>query len=365
MRLEPLSRDLAGSKLARSVTTVFGQVLLRAGTTLTGRYIDNLLDRGYGRVYVEDEVSADIIGQDARSLEAQSDAARILRQAAVAGRLDGRRVAAMERAVGSIIAELRASTPLSAQLTALRAACEYSFTHAVNVCTYALVMGHAAGLGPADLSVLGVGALLQDVGNLRYVDVWNRPGPLTPAEYETLKQHTVDGYHAVLNEMHYDLRAAHMAYQHHERLDGSGYPRGLRGGQVLLFARIGAVADTFDALCSRRPHRPDLRPHVAMRLIKDLAGSQLDGELVHRFSERACIYPTGATVLLESGEVGIVAAQTTAGGQWPCVRILTDPKLHLVVPFEVGLSPANPARQIRRVLPSLPAAVRQRLAQAS
>ncbi len=365
MRLVPLSRELAGQKLARSVTTVFGQVLLRAGTALTARYIDNLLDRGYGRVYVEDEVSADIIGQDTRSLQAQTDAARCLRAALVAGQLGGRRIAAIERAVGSIIAELRTNAPLSTQVGALRAACEYAFTHAVNTCTHALVMGQAVGLGVGDLSVLGVGALLQDIGSLRYVDIWNRPGPLTAEEYATLKGHTLDGYRAVLDGLRYDLRAAHMAYQHHERLDGSGYPRGLRGGQIMLFARIGAVADTFDALCSRRPHRPDLPPHVAMRLLKGMAGHQLDGELVYRFAERACVYPTGATVLLESGEVGIVAAQISAGGPWPLIRVLTDPRQQLVVPFEVALSPAAPQRHVKRVLPALPAAVRQRLAHAS
>jgi HD-GYP domain-containing protein (c-di-GMP phosphodiesterase class II) len=365
LRLVALSRDLAGQRLARSVTNVFGQVLLRAGTTLTPRYIDNLIERGYGRVYVEDAISADIVTQDDLSLQVQTDAARALRAAIRSGTPGRGRVAALERAVASLVTELRTSPALAAELVALRATCDYAFTHAVNVCTHALGMGHAVGLGPADLTVLGVGALLQDVGALAYADIWNRPGPLTPEEYERLKRHTADGYEIVLHGLRYDLRAAHMAFQHHERLDGSGYPRGLRGGQVLVFARIGAVADTFDALCSRRPHRQSLPPHVAMRLLKGMAGHQLDGELVYRFSERACVYPTGATVLLDTGEVALVAAQAEDGGPWPRVRILTDPQQHLVVPFEVDLSPGSPARHVKRVLPGLPAAVRQRLAQAS
>jgi HD-GYP domain-containing protein (c-di-GMP phosphodiesterase class II) len=365
LRLVPLSRELAGHRLARSVTDVFGQVLLRAGTILTPRYIDQLMERGYGRVYVEDRAFADIAGPDARALQVQAEAARALRAALVGPAPADRRLGAMERAVTCIVAELRTSTALTAELAALQGTCEYAFTHAVHVCTHALVMGHAVGLGSADLTVLGIGALLQDIGSLGYADVWNRPGPLSPAEFERLKGHTWDGYHAVRDRFRYDLRAAHMALQHHERLDGSGYPRGLRGSQVTPFARIGAVADTFDALCSARPHRPALPPHVAMRLVKGMAGRQLDGELVHRFAERACVYPTGATVLLESGEVAIVAAQAAAGGPWPRVRILTDPQQHLVVPFEVQLSPDLPERRVRRVLPGLPPAVRQRLAQAS
>ena len=365
LRLVPLSRDLAGQRLARSVTNVFGQVLLRAGTTLTARYIDHLLGRGYGRVYVEDDISADIAVQDALSLQAQTEAASALRAVLLEGEAGNRRVAALERAVGHIVSELRTNAALATQISAMRATAEYAFTHAVNVCTHALVMGQAVGMGQSDLAALGVGALLQDIGSLRYAEIWNRPGPLLPEEYDRLKAHTTEGYEFVLNSFRGDLRAAHMAFQHHERLDGSGYPRGLRGGQVILFARIGAVADTFDALCSRRPHRANLPPHVAMRLLKGMAGHQLDGELVYRFAERTCVYPTGATVHLETGEVAIVAAQGGADAPWARVRILTDPQHHLVTPFEVDLCPEAPERRVQRVLPGLPAAVRQRLAQAS
>lgn len=155
--------------------------------------------------------------------------------------------------------------------------------HNYRVATYAVRLGEAVGLGEAQMRDLIAGAFLHDVGKIGVSDaVLLKAGALDAAEFEQMKRHVTLGVE-ILTKSKWLLRAREVVEFHHERFDGSGYPKGLAGEQIPLLARIFAVVDVFDALTSKRPYKDRLGFEDAMARIRDGAGSLFDPRLVEVF----------------------------------------------------------------------------------
>jgi putative nucleotidyltransferase with HDIG domain len=355
----PLDDKAVGRRLGRSVRDAGGRVLLSAGTLLTPAYVESLRQRGYRAAYVVNELAPDVAPDESVREEAIARARRQV-QAVMQRYARGRALEfkPLRDVVDSLIAELRGHSDLACSVLTLRSVDEYTFTHSVNVCVYSLIMGVALGYDRHDLLRLGVGALLHDIGKVNYADIISLPRRLTPEEFERIKAHTTDGYEILRHHQDIDIRSAHVAYQHHERLDGSGYPRGLRDESIIDYARIAAIADVYDAMTADRPHRGALPPHEAMAQVCAMAGEKLDPYLVRRFTERIAVFPTGSIVMLELGEIAVVVGQTGRGPAWPRVRVVTDRDQRLVEPREVEV---GDAARIRSVLADYPSRVRQQL----
>ncbi|MNE45403.1 Cyclic di-GMP phosphodiesterase response regulator RpfG [compost metagenome] len=134
------------------------------------------------------------------------------------------------------------------------------------------------------------------------------------------------------------MKAAHCAYQHHERLNGSGYPRNLVGNQIHEFARWIAITDTYDALTTHRVYRSAMLPHQAMEIIYGGCGDLYEKEMLEMFRDHVAIYPLGMGVTLSTGEKGVVAKIHSDIPQRPVVRVLTDPMgADLKSPHDVDL----------------------------
>src|SRR5690606_37562448 len=126
--------------------------------------------------------------------------------------------------------------------------------------------------------------------------------------------------------------------QHHERYDGRGYPRQLKGHEIHEYAQLIAIADVYDALTSVRPYRNRLRPSEAIEYLYGTGNAQFDLALVQRFTEHVCIYPVSTTIMLSTGQIGVVSANHKGSVQRPTVRILRDADgLELKSPYEIDL----------------------------
>jgi hypothetical protein len=211
--LRLLSLNLAlGSVLARTVRNGAGQALLQAGVELTPGYIDALHRYGYRSVLVEDPLLADVRWEESIRAETRAHAFRIA-QTAFAEAKDGV-VLAVPRAgavVRRLVEEIVRESQITFALEPLRSVSEYTWTHAVNVCILSVLMGLASGIDTADLIHLGVGSLLHDIGRAGSLDLADRPGPLSPAEWELMKRHPVAGYEMLRANPHVHLFAAHVA----------------------------------------------------------------------------------------------------------------------------------------------------------
>lgn len=307
MRIVRLSGLKQEALLARSLYASDGRVLLAQGSPID-RFAERLQNLGIHLVYVESESGEHLDVDDSVREETRVRGIKAVRTCldvlAIRGDTE---LSDVMQTVDEIIDEVSRDPSHQVQLVEIRAMNDYTFGHSVSVCVLSVLMGRTLGLAPARLKVLGTGALLHDIGRARIAPwVWAKRGRLSPKDRELVQAHPEQGFQALRGVHEVSLIAAHIAYQHHERLDGSGYPRGLAGGEIHELARIVAVADVFDALTSDRAHRPRVYPIQALEYLISRAGTDFDPECVRALAKSVAPYPIGAKVILNTGDTGTV-----------------------------------------------------------
>ena len=207
---------------------------------------------------------------------------------------------------------------------------------ALQVSIYMLVFARYLELAREDLELLGLLGLLQDVGKTRLpAAVMEKNGPLTEAETLIARQHVEHSVDILKATPGLPERLPALAMLHHERQDGSGYPRGLKGDQIGLYGSIAAITDTFDALTVPRPYAEALSPSSALNYLYKERGVGYHGELVEQFIQCVGAFPVGAVVELNSGEVGIVITQNLVRRLKPRVMVVLDAQGHPVRPHKI------------------------------
>ncbi len=211
-------------------------------------------------------------------------------------------------------------------LTRLKRADSYTYAHSLDVSAFLMVFGRHLGLPRGELTVLGMGGLLLDIGKTQLpFPLLQKKNQLSDAEYEQVRSHVDKGIAIVRQMENVPNRVVEMVQQHHERFDGTGYPEGLEGKEIGVFSRMAAIVDTFDAITSDRPYAKALSSHEALRKLYDWAGKLFHKGLVEQFIECLGIYPVGTLVELSSGEVGVVLAQNRFRQLKPRLILLLDP----------------------------------------
>jgi HD-GYP domain-containing protein (c-di-GMP phosphodiesterase class II) len=207
---------------------------------------------------------------------------------------------------------------------------------AVGVSLYMISFGRFLQLPRDRLEVLSMLGLLQDIGKLRLpAGLLDKKGTLTPAELEVCRKH-VEHSVAILGETAgLPPEIAALSGLHHERFDGSGYPKGLKGVAIGLFGSIAGLVDCFDALMQQRPYGEALSPSNALNMIYKWRGSLFDGPLVEQFIQCIGAFPVGALVELNSGEIGIVIAQNQVRRLQPRVMVVLDAKGNPLKPQKI------------------------------
>ena len=169
---------------------------------------------------------------------------------------------------------------------------------------------------------LGLGLLVHDVGKLAVPpDVLNKPGRLTDDEMDVMKTHPLAGAE-LLRSADLSPLAVSVVRDHHERMDGSGYPEGLEATKIQEFPRIAAVADVYDAVTSERVYKSAAPPHVGVAVIRNGAGGQFCPNVVRNFRAVVMPYPVGHEILLPDGRTGVVASADPADPDRPTVRVM-------------------------------------------
>lgn len=186
---------------------------------------------------------------------------------------------------------------------------EYTAEHCLRVAIFSIALGRELGLRQDELEHLGMCGMLHDVGKIKVPSaILNKPGALTPHELRVMQSHASEGRKLLMSNQQVTAAAVDVAFSHHERLDGRGYPRGLDAPRIPYFAKIVAVVDAYDAINSDRPYSKGKSSLEALRILFEASGSQFDEELVKVFVRRIGIYPPGEIVEMNNGEVGIIIA---------------------------------------------------------
>ncbi|MGZ8136887.1 MAG: HD-GYP domain-containing protein [Methylococcaceae bacterium] len=202
---------------------------------------------------------------------------------------------------------------------------EYTAQHSLNVCVLSIVLGRHINLSEANLNIVGLCGMMHDMGKMLVpLKILNKPGKLEDDEMEIMQSHTVLGYDLLKSSDDMHPSAIDVAYSHHERLDGKGYPRQVSKSKLTLFSRIVTITDMYDAITSDRVYQKG-RTHLdATNILWNMAGTQLDPVLVVKFIESIGVYPPGCLVQMTNGAVGIVVEINEKLRLRPKVIIILD-----------------------------------------
>tara|TARA_B100001109_G_C18865005_1_gene476701 strand:+ start:18297 stop:19583 length:1287 start_codon:yes stop_codon:yes gene_type:complete len=210
-------------------------------------------------------------------------------------------------------------------LTRLKHQDEYTAEHSVNVSLLAISLGHHLDLAPYELENLGICGLMHDIGKMKVPDeILNKPGRLTAEEFEEMARHTTYARQMLMGRSDIYPGAVDVAWTHHERLDGSGYPRGIDSTKLSLFTRIVSVVDAYDAMTSDRVYKAGMSSLEAMKILNKNAGTQFDPEVVKKFIAMIGLYPPGYLLQMTNGEVGIILSADEGYHLKPRVIMILD-----------------------------------------
>ncbi len=201
----------------------------------------------------------------------------------------------------------------------------YTYQHSVGASIWAVALGRQLGLPKSDLRSLAVGGLLFDIGKLKVdPELLGTTQALTDAEFAELRSHVGLGVDMIVKSGLMNKDVLDMVSHHHERHDGSGYPQGLSGDRIPVFARIAAIVDCYDAITSHRSYSRALPPSAAIKKMYEWRDLEFQAELVEEFIQAVGIYPAGTLVELSSGEVAVVVAEYRTRRLRPKVMVLLD-----------------------------------------
>jgi len=224
-------------------------------------------------------------------------------------------------------------------LTALKNYDNYTFTHMVNVSI--LTMGQARGLGMegTTLRQVGLAALMHDIGKVKTPpEILNKPDGLTDREFEVLKRHTVDGAEILRTTPDVPPLAPIVAFEHHLRSDGSGYPRGVSRSRLNVATMLCGISDVYDAMRSQRVYQQAFPTDRILTVLQRNDGKQFDQNLVRRFVQLVGIYPAGNLVRLDTGEIAVVVKVYAPDPYRPRVKVVVAAdRTPLARPYEVNL----------------------------
>lgn len=208
-------------------------------------------------------------------------------------------------------------------MTKIRSQDNYTAEHCLNVCILAIALGRYLGLEEAELEKLGLCGLLHDVGKMRVpAEVLNKPGKLDKKEWNMMRAHVIHGRNLLLSTPGITHAAVDVAYSHHERMDGEGYPRKLTAAGISYFSRIISIVDAYDAMTATRCYAPAIPTTKALKIIFHDRGTHFDSELALAFIKSVGLYPPGSLVELKNGMVGLVLEANKERRHLPKVILL-------------------------------------------
>lgn len=213
---------------------------------------------------------------------------------------------------------------------------DYLYHHSLASLVWATVLGRHIGLNHDDLNVIALGALLLDVGKIRLPDeMLRKPDKLDEGETMLMRRHIELGLDILSESRDLDQRVKEMVAHHHERYNGGGYPRGLKGSQIPVFGRVAGIVDAYDAMITPRPYAEPMSSYEAFRQLRAVADVDFQAELIDQFIQAIGVFPTGTLVELNTGEVAVVTKQNRVRRLRPEVMVIMNREKDIMESFSI------------------------------
>lgn len=237
----------------------------------------------------------------------------------------GINAAVAKQTVADCVNSIMRSSDALLLMTQLKRRDIYTAQHSMNVCILSIALGKQLNLSEVELNNLGLCGLMHDMGKMNVpLDILNKPARLDDKELVIMQGHAIKGGKILMSTKDIFPGAIDVAFTHHERLDGAGYPHHLRDAQITPYSRIVTIADVYDAISSDRVYKKGKTHLEAISIMTKDAGTHLDSRLVYKFIECMGIYPPGNLVELNSGEVGLVIEVNPEHKLKPKILLILD-----------------------------------------
>lgn len=309
-------------------SAILTAVNLKAGTKLTDANITQMKRTDLDGAYIDDAKSVIRVISSINS-EIKNEAISGVKNLAndfMGSGVTGEDVDEIGDTTEKLIDTLSSHSDIMVNIADIKMYDDYTFHHSLSVSIMALAIGMELGLNKKQLTELGLSGLLHDIGKVLIpIEIINKPGRLTPEEFNIVKMHPVHAANHLIERKFVPPDSYYGIVGHHEKMDGTGYPRGLKGDEIHKYARILAVADVFDALTSQRPYRKPSPPSEAIEYIMGGMGSHFDEDCVRAFLRKVAPYPVGTIVQLSNGEKATVMENFRDQPLRPLVSVIDRP----------------------------------------
>lgn len=253
---------------------------------------------------------------------AREESLRILHTLRMGQELD---VAAVKVVVKECVESILRNPAAMLWLARIKNSDHYTAEHSLRVSILSIALGKELGIPLYQLEQIGVCGMLHDVGKIKVPnEILNKPGALTAEELRIMQSHAAEGRKLLMSNQQITPATVDVAYSHHERLDGKGYPRGLDASRIPYFAKVIAVADSYDAINSDRVYSKGKSSLESLRILLDAVNCHFDEAIVECFIRLIGLYPPGEIAELSSGEVGIIIGCPPGNKLRPKVLIVRD-----------------------------------------
>ncbi|WP_026478230.1 HD-GYP domain-containing protein [Alkaliphilus transvaalensis] len=343
MRYIPIQYVKADSILAKPIVNSNGHILLNQGAKLTDGLIRKIKEMGFYSVYIKDEnfdfEVEDVIKTEVRQ-RTRASLKNLLDSSINIKKIGNGEIKSLQKKqeevesmVKGIVDELFTQKDIVMNVVDIKSVDDYTYGHCVNVMLLAVILGIGANLNKSQLYDLATGALLHDVGKLFIPkEILLKPEKLSIDEYKQIQEHVSKGYEFLKNHTDLSAVARIISLQHHERVDGRGYPYQLKAEEIHIFSKITTITDVYDALTSDRYYRSALPVKEAIEYILGGGGQWFDPTLTEIFNRKVNPYPLGTLVKLSSGMVGVVESINNDNFQRPVIRVVKE-QGRMVIPW--------------------------------
>lgn len=335
MRLVAVDKIQDDDILGKAIYSADAALLLSSGVRLSPSMMQSLKKNNIYYVYVEDGladgIEPDPIIPDSMKIKAVAKVEKVMRKSLVRGavakgKMVDQAVLNEFRDVVKELFETLESTPERLyNMVELMGTDMYTYSHSVNVAVLSIVIGLAMKMEHEKIKHMSIGALMHDIGKMCVPEtLLNKPSELSAEELMIMKDHVQLGYDLVKEDITLSGITKQIIYGHHERLDGTGYPRGLSDGNISVYTRIVSICDMFDAMTSDRAYQKKLPVYKALDVMMAEAIERIDANLLKTLMENVAIYKPGETVVLEDGRKGIIVDVRKGYATRPIIRIIED-----------------------------------------
>ena len=328
---QPVETPSITQQLAANVSGFIGGLFKRNklkssnGPITENKKINQLSDDGYRVIIYEEEapVEKEIAAVYPVYEQSQIVTRQIFDAIANEQQLD---LSAVSEVLDSMVESIGRSPDALLWLARLKQADDYSYSHALNVSITLMAFGNFLALSKTQIKEIGLAGLLQDVGKVKLSsDVLLKEGKLSKEEFEYVKKHVDESLKILEHTPDIPNTVIFLVAQHHERVDGSGYPYATKGSQIGLLSQMAGLIDTYCAVTSHKCYAKGVYHQEALEQIHQLSGKQFSSELVDQLVQFMGMYPVSSLVELNTGEVGVVIQQNQVRRLLPRLMLLLDP----------------------------------------